>query len=337
MLAKESMPALYVGDKIHPSDILGAGIIGTLGNTYYVVPSTEANYNVLKSIYDFTYDDGSEAFCSTVADAYSKVVSGRNDVIALHSNASHALTEMLTVAKNRVHFVGLDGGGRQTGHGARLVMGITTAATDIAAVKVTGVRCSFTNIKIESSNTKDESLYALIEAGEYTRYANCSFLKLTDLDQATAADIVAEGDSTTWRNCEFGAATVKTTAARPTMLIDKIVGSTGMLDNNFFDCNFVSYTSAAARFFIKVAASGDGQRYAMFRGCSFFNWALAAGGTAMTSAIYAPSGSELAIILDANCIVVGCTDIATSANNVGVYINAAVPTAATSGIAVNAA
>jgi len=307
----------------------------TMGKLLLVCPAADPNYDRYADIVK-NDPDGKVRLFTTVAAAYAAATTNAHDVIALSANASHSITEMLTVSKNRVHFIGLDGGGRQTGHGARLVMGVTTAATDLACVKVTGVRCSFKNIKIESSNTKAESLYALIDAGEYTRYENCSFLKLTDLDQATAADVVAEGDSTTWRNCEFGAATLKSTAARPTMLIDKIVGSTGMLDNNFFDCNFVSYTSAAARFFIKVAAAGDGQRYAMFRGCTFFNWDLAAGGTTMTSAIYAPSGSELGITLDANCIVVGCTDIATSPNNVGVYINAAVPTATTSGIAVNA-
>jgi len=276
-----------------------------------------------------------EKALSTVARAYALVTTNNNDVIVLAGNASHSLTSMLTVAKNRVHFIGTDGGGRQTGHGARLVMGVTTVATDVAAVKVTGVRCSFTNIKIESSNTKDESLYALIDAGEYTKYQNCSFLKLTDLDQATAADVVAEGDSTTWINCEFGAATVMTSAARPTVLVDKIVGTTGMLDNNFFNCNFVSWTSADKALF-KVAAAGDGQRYAMFRGCSFINWEIQASGIVLTDAISSPASSELYLILDANCVAVGCTNFA-STNNTGVYINAAVPTAATSGIAVNAA
>ena len=307
----------------------------SFGRILVCMPAADPNYDTIADIVKAD-PDGDVRLFTTVAAAYAAAETNRNDVIMLSANASHPLTEMLTVSKNRVHFVGMDMGDRQTGQGSRLVMGVTAAATDIAAVKVTGVRNSFRNIKIESSNTVAQGLYALVDAGEYTLYKNCSFLKLTDLDQATAADVVAEGDGATWINCELGAATLLTTAARPTVLIDKVVGTTGMLDNNFINCNFVSYTSADKNL-IKVAAAGAGQRYAMFRGCSFINWEIAAGGSVITDAINAPSGSELYIILDANCITVGCTNIATATTNVGVYVNAAVPTAATSGIAVNAA
>jgi len=303
------------------------------------IPVTYGNY------YFVDYDNGADGNSGkrmdkakkTVLAAYNLTTTNNNDVIVLSANTAHPITEMLTVSKNRVHFVGLDGGGRQTGHGARLVMASTGVATDLATVKVTGVRNSFTNIKIESTSTTTASLYALIDAGEYTCYKNCSFIERGDLATTTAADVVGEGDSTTWINCEFGAATQLTTVARTTLLIDKIVGSTGMLDNNFFNCNFVCYTTSPTQTLVHIKAAGDGQRYAMFRGCLFLNWDLAAGGTALTNAIYAPSGSELYLILDANCIAVGCGKIATSTNNAGVYICAPVPTTTTSGISVNAA
>lgn len=302
----------------------------THGEIFWVLEDSDTDFTKIQAEHPLNV-------FTTVSAAYDACTTNRNDIILISANTAHTMAAMLTVSKNRIHFIGMDGGGRQTGHGSRLVMGVTTAATDIAVVKVTGVRNSFTNIKIESSNTVAQGLYALVDAGEYTCYQNCSFLKLTDLDQTTAADVVAEGDSTTWRNCEFGAATVLVSVARPTMLIDKIVGSSGMLDNNFFECNFVKYTSSADAMFIKVAAAGDGQRYAMLRSCAFINWSAAAGGTTMTNAISSPTGSELMIVLDANCISAGCTNIASSTTNVQVFINAAVPTAATSGISVNAA
>ena len=60
---------------------------------------------------------------------------------------THPLTSMLTVAKNRVHFVGIDGsGGRLYGQNAKISMGVTIAATDVFAIKDTGVRNSYTNI-----------------------------------------------------------------------------------------------------------------------------------------------------------------------------------------------
>jgi len=283
--------------------------------------------------------DGRMRFFTTVSAAYDACENNNNDVILLDANSSHPITEMLTVAKNRIHFIGMDGGGRiGTGHGARLVMGVTTEATDLAVCKVTGTRCSFRNVKFESSNTKDESLYALIDAGAYTYYENCSVLKLTDLGEATAADVVFAGAGTDWRECEFGAATLKATAARPVGIIDKsLAGSNGMLDNHFLNCTFVSYTSSADRNFIKLVANQDGQRYAMFRGCAFINWDLISTGTTMTNAIYAKAGQDnLYLVFDANCLSVGCTNFSNT-NNAGVYICAPVPTTTTSGIAVNAA
>lgn len=302
------------------------------GQIFWVIEDSDEDYQRMMQ-------DHPKNVFTTVEAAYAATTSNRNDIIFLNSQTAHTISAMLTVDGNRTHFVGMDGGGRQTGHGSRLVMGVTTAATDIAVVKVTGVRNSFTNIKIESNNTVAEGLYALVDAGEYTCWRNCSFLKLTDLDQASAADVVAGGDSTTWRNCEFGAATLKATAARPVMIIDKsLAGSNGMMDNNFFECNFVSYTSSSSRVFIKLVANQDGQRYAMFRSCAFINWDIIATGTTMTNAVYGVSGqTQLYLIFDANTIVVGCTNFAASANNAGVYICAPVPTAATSGIAVNAA
>ncbi len=285
-------------------------------------------------------DDGKtpESAVKTLSTAYGLCISNNNDFILIDGDSAVVETAMIDWSKNRIHVFGCDGGSHLgVGHGARITMDVTTAVTDLAPVKVTGIRNTFTNCKFESTNTLDESLYGHIEAGEFTTYNRCSFIKITDLDETGAADIVAEGDGTTYYECEFGAATILTSVARPTMLVDKIVGSTGMLDNNFKDCNFIAYTSSADKFFIKVAAAGDGQRYSMFRGCAFINWSLAAGGTTMTSAISAPASSELQMVFDANTIVVGCTDFATATNNVGVHICAAVPTATTSGIAVNAA
>jgi len=285
-------------------------------------------------------DDGKtpESAVKLLSTAYGLCTTNNNDIILIDGDSAIVETEMITWSKNRIHVYGCDGAGHLgVGHGARITMGVTTAATDLAPVKVTGVRNTFTNCKFESTNTKAESLYGHIEAGEFTTYNRCSFIKITDLDQTSAADIVAEGDGTTWCDCEFGAATILTSVARHTMLVDKIVGSTGMYDNNFKDCNFIAYTSDADKNFVKVVAAGDGQRYAMFRGCAFINWDLAAGGTTMTNAVAAPAGSELQMVFDSNTIVVGCTNFAAAANNVGVHICAAVPTAATSGIAVNAA
>ena len=319
-----------------------ASRVPAFGNVHIVCSSSDTalpHYKHLQEVADHD-PDGRIRFFTTIDGAYDACTTNNNDVILIDANSAHALTEMLTVSKNRIHFIGMDGGGRLgTGFGARITMGVTTAATDIAVVKVTGWRCSFRNLKFESSNTKDESLYALVDAGAYNLYENCSVLKLTDLGEATAADVVAAGNGTTWKECEFGAATLLATAARPVMIIDKsLAGTNGMMDNHFDKCTFVSYTNDADRHFIELVANQDGQRYAMFRSCAFINWDIIATGTTMTDAIHAVAGqSNLYMVFDANTIVVGCTNFAQSTDNPGVMICAPVPTAATSGIAVTAA
>ena len=57
-----------------------------------------------------------------------KLIDGAYDVIALSANSEHAVTSMVTVSKNRIHFIGLDfrvgiGMGART----RVTMGVTIA------------------------------------------------------------------------------------------------------------------------------------------------------------------------------------------------------------------
>ncbi|MEA3430201.1 MAG: hypothetical protein U9R08_02930 [Nanoarchaeota archaeon] len=310
------------------------------GRVFWVMNTSDQGYEKFKNEHPAYLDEAGgviEAVYNSASAGYAAMTSNQNDLCIFGGHGTHTLTSMLTISKNRCNFMGADGGGRQTGHGAKLSMGVTTAATDLAPVKNTGVRNSFRNIKFMSSNTKAESLYGHIEAGEFALYENCSFLKTTDLDQTAAADVVAEGDSTTWRDCEFGAATVLVSVARATVLVDKIVGTTGMLDNNFIGCNFVKYSSSADALFFKVNATGDGQRYCSFKGCHFNNWSTAAAGTAITNAFSAGSGNELMFNIDATNSFIGCTNVAASPNNVGIYVSGAVPTAATSNLAVQAA
>lgn len=65
----------------------------------------------------------------TIDKALDSVTTNKNEGIALMGNATHTLTEMLTVSKNRVHIFGYDPGGRMYGQNAKVSLGVTTAAT----------------------------------------------------------------------------------------------------------------------------------------------------------------------------------------------------------------
>jgi len=165
------------------------GLPITTGNKYYVIPQADSNYVPFYEKYNTTYSDGTESVHTTIASAYSAVTSNRHDVIFLSANAAHAQTSMLDFSKNRFHMIGMSMRGGSLGMGARtrVTLGVTTAATDLAVMQNTGVGNTFSNIKFDSSNTKDESLYSVVEAGEYAIYRSCEIYKSTDLDVTGAA------------------------------------------------------------------------------------------------------------------------------------------------------
>lgn len=333
-LARDFIKPLADGLKIHPSDILGG--LPTFGNIYFVVPATEAHYNVARKLYDFKYNDGTRAFAATVAEAYSRCVSGRNDIIVLDGNVSHTMSAMLTVAKNRVHFVGADGGGRRMGQGAKLVMGVTTDTGDLGVLLNTGVRNTFRNIKFDSGNTVAESLYGVLEGGEFALYENCSFYKSTDLDESGAAELVLNGDSPEFKNCQFGSLADQQSGAniRATVLFTKGLAGAGKVarDVNFRDCQFWKKAGHVNNRFIYGAASNDLERGMFLENCSFINAKLAAAVPAQAIA----AGASLVdghIVLSPTCYADNVTKISTTT---GVFVTGAAP-AAGQGIAVNAA
>ena len=82
-------------------------IPATTGNVYYVIPTGDSNYVEFYGEYQKTYLDGTQAVHNTIASAYAAVTTNRHDIILLSANAAHAQTAMLTIAKNRMHMIGM--------------------------------------------------------------------------------------------------------------------------------------------------------------------------------------------------------------------------------------
>lgn len=313
------------------------GLPLTTGNVYYVIPSSDSNYVEFYEKYQRTYKDGSLAVHNTIASAYAAVVSNRHDVILLSSNSAHAQTSMLSIAKNRVHFVGLNmrGGAFGMGARARITMGVTTAATDLAVLQNTGVGNTFRNIKFDSSNTKDESLYALVEAGEYAIYENCEFYKSTDLDVSLAAEVANNGDSAQWIRCTFGSSAniVADDCIRPNMLLSGgIVSGKKCRDNIISECLFLVKAAGTEAVRIYGANATDVERMLLVKDSVFLSNKLAAA-TPAHAVGFGAAQTEGTVLLK-NCTSVDHTVMAEAA--VGIYVDGAVPTFATSGVAVAA-
>lgn len=306
--------------------VFGGTIPATPGTVFFVDYTLGSDSNTGKTV--------KKPF-KTVSKALSMCTSNNDDVICLMGNASHVVTEMLTVSINRVHFVGIDGtNGRLYGQNAKISMGVTTAATDIGAVKNTGIRNSFTNIKFTSANTKDESLYTFVEGGEYTVFQNCEFYKSTDLDQTTASEFVQNGDSTQFFNCTFGSmADAQTgTTIRPSVRLTAGIAGSGKVSRDvyFRNCSFWKSAGHINGRHVYAANATDVERIMVFDNCIFANSKIAAAVPAQC--IETPS-LTVGQILVKDCSSINNTKLSTST---GVLITGAVPTYATTGIAINA-
>lgn len=241
----------------------------------------EENYQRLQDI--FASDpNGVVRFFTSLSDAYAETESNNNDVIVLDGNSTHTLTSMLTVSNNRVHFIGLDylmGTKRRYGHSTKVSLGVTTAATDVATIKVTGVRCTFRGIKFINNNTVAEGIYCFLDAGEYTYVENCEIYKSTDLDVTGAAELVANGDSSHYKGCYIGSTANAISGAiiRPCVLVTGgIVSGKKARDVTFEDCIFARKCGNAANRLVYGANATDVERLMYFKDCLFYNNLLAA-------------------------------------------------------------
>lgn len=331
----------YNGNTMYGRALMDAvhQVVPAFGRIFIVVSTSDAGeerYDRLREV--FSPAEGQVRVFTSLADAYDATTSGNNDVILLDGDSTHTLTEMLTVSKSRVNFVGMDAGFgiRKYGQGAKISLGVTTAATDIAAILNTGVRNTFHNIKVISNNTVTESLYGFVDGGEYTVLNNVEVYKSTDLDVTGAAELVCNADSPMYVNCTFGSLADARSGAviRPTVLFTADIAGSGKVarDVTFKECNFWIQSTNTANRFVYGANATDIERMCVFEDCVF----AANGASSAVPAQNIAFGSSLTVgsVLVRNCSAVNAgTAMSTTT---GVFVDGPVPAAATTGLAVQA-
>ena len=272
----------------------------------------------------------------TIATAYAKVRTNKDDVMVLSTYASHTLTAMLDLTKSRVHIVSLDVYGRLYGQRAKITMGVTTAVTDVFMVKNTGVGNTFNGVKFANNNTLTQNVAGVGEGGEYACYRNCEFYDSTKLTSDTHAELALNGDSTQFYNCTFGslADAVSGDKVRPAILMTNgtVTGSTsgGPSRDILFDgCKFWKYAGGTTTSMIKIASDNDLERVMELKDCTFIaNKLGSVPATAITSATLVKSQ----ILLTGMTVAVNCTKIGTATG----IINATPARVATATIGIQA-
>ena len=306
--------------------LLGGGLPATFGNVYFVDYRNGADGN-----------EGTtkERALKTLSTAIAKVASNNNDVILIDGDSTVVETSMVTLSKNRVHIIGLNGFLGHYGQGAKVSCTLSAGATNIATFKNTGVRNTIMGVKFINANTVAEGLYSVAEGGEFTRYFNCEFYKSTDLDETAAAELLHNGDSAQFYNCTFGSTAniIADNKIRPNVLLSRET-LTGKVcrDSYFENCLFLSKAGGTEHVAIYGANANDVERMLLLKNCTFINNILSAATPAHAVGFGAAQTQGSVLLQD--CASVDFTVMVQAAMNI--YVAGAVPTFATTGVSVAA-
>lgn len=300
---------------------IAAAVGPVFGKISVVISTSDEQYkiNILRDMF-IPDPDGRVRFFNTLEAAYAAATSNADDIILLAGNASHVLTAGINWTKSRIHVIGMDGGFRLTNQGAK----ISSSATDATGyvVKVTGVRNSFINIKAIQNSTDAAALTVWQMGGEGNVYKNFSaiFGVATRLGAGTTYEIVNGEDSGTFEDCEFGADTLLTSAARPVMLIKAVTAGQEFKSNRFRNCTWKISSSSATASFIKVNSATDILFSNIFENPVFAASVDSAGGAAITSAVIGVAAMPKGSLLFSKPAAFNVTDIAAAGANSNIQV-----------------
>lgn len=315
--------------------------IPTFGRLLVVCNSNDSqdlDYQYLSEVFpDGQY--GRIMFFTDLATAYSEAQTNNDDVIALSAHTSHKVSSMLTISKNRTHFIGFDSGGRISNQRTLISNTGAGAASDVSMIKVTGTGNTFRNIKFSNNWTVAQNLSAMLDYSANSLFLNCSFHNLgsAHLTNANAAPLILAGNDSEYHNCNIGADTLQYTAsAGQVILIKKGSNATPATRCLFNNCILRTFTSQTNYAFVRVAAEGDIDRDVVFRNCEMLNFLTAANGALMAVAVVASTTMDGGGMYFSNCHAFNTTDFATAAvGNTGLLvIGGTSPTAGSDGVAI---
>lgn len=311
--------------------------IPAFGNILVVVNSSDSGSHVQHLQDVFAGDsDGRVRYFASLASAYDAAESNNNDVIVLDAVSTHSLTTGLAVTKNRIHFLGFDGGDRIVQQGAKVELSGNVAVAYV--MKNTGTRNTFRNIKFIQSSTNAAALNVVQDGSEGALYKNCSFVfgVANNLGGTTAHEFLAGTDSATFKDCTFGSDVLLTSGARSVFHIDQVTSGQEFKSNYLENCRFLISSSSGTATFVRLDAVGDVLFSNEFKNTSFIASIDSAGGAALAEAVQTGTGTTKgALLFTGTLSAMNCTKVstATSGRNAAVQV-AAAATSATGGIGI---
>lgn len=295
-----------------------AGLPPFTGNVYWVNQSTGSDGNT---------GGPSDPFL-TLSQAHSQCTADNNDVVLLTGTVN--VTATVSWTKNKTHLIGLTAPSQN--NRARISQTGSTVFTPL--VNVTAEGCIFRDIATFHGFADASTQICWTAAGGRNSYQNVQFLgggNATAAAQAGMRSLLISGSTgeNIFDSCTIGLDTVvRATNANASL---EFTGASPR--NKFVSCIFQADVTAAGDTHVTIGSGGI-DRWALFKDCMFLN-AVNGGpaATAMTAAfsVNASAGGQVLLLNPAS---IGATKISAAGP---VYIQAAVPTGATSGLAVAAA
>lgn len=296
---------------------------------------------------------------ATLYQAHNMMTSGKNDVCFLIGNGAASGTARLSLAlaqtidptattgvlnwtKSACHLIGI-GSLTNVAQRARIAppSSTYTQATFGSGnfVVVTGSGCHFENFSLfHGFSTGGTNQICWTDNGSRNSYYNVTFGGMGDAASAqnSGSRSLKIGSAGSGENffsgCTIGLDTVTRTVANASL---EFAGGTPR--NTFIGCTFPFMTSSATVLGILGTGNACVDRWTQFKGCTFIN-AIGSTSTQMTALGSFTTASPGGLVLfDVNCPLVGITKYGDTNFLANSYVSGPVPTAATTGIAVNPA
>lgn len=311
-----------------PQGPIAVEVVNTaaIGNSWFVNETTGSDSNPGTAQRPF----------ATLTAAQTAAKASNNDIVYLIGSVH--LSAPLVWSKAGVSLVGL--AAPSDNDRARISTATTLTQTQWTAlgplVTVTAQGCSFVNLGTfhgygTGSLTAPTTPICWAENGGRNFYSNVQFLGGGDTATAAAAamrSLTIGSDENLFSGCTIGLDTI-TRATNVNASLEFVAGTSALpARNTLRQCIFQMLTSLTTDLHCLVTAL---DRYALFERCSFFN-AINSGGATNAVAFTIGAGAHGSVLLQ-YCSSVGSTVYATSGT---IYVDGAVPTGATSGLAVAA-
>lgn len=266
------------GQDIDAGDLSVNGLALTLGEAYYLDPTSGSDSNDGKS--------WSKAF-QTLPVAYAALTANKNQTLFyIAGTSSISLTAAFTWAKSYTHFIGV---AAPTGVANRSRIFQGASATGLSPlITISGSGCIWKNIYVFQGVDDATSLIAVRVTGSRNYFEDCHFAgagHASDAIDGAASLNLSSASENRFVRCTIGVDTIGAATGVDALLIS----GTGCARNKFEECLFTLWASNAGAAFVELSAIDSIDRYTLFKRCSFLNM-----GTSMTSGIVVPAGFDTA-------------------------------------------